>query len=100
MSGAVVTKGYPTQPKRKKRKKRGRVVMPASPRYAKIEKLGAKAEGTDVFINIDGKEVFMPWPVAQLFIQQMGAVIEEAKQNDPRYHQLRQNIAEEHRKHG
>lgn len=66
----------------------------ASPRFAKIERIGSKCEGTDIFIMIDGVEKWMPWQVAQMFVNNLTKAIAVAKRNDPVYREKVANITE------
>jgi hypothetical protein len=51
-------------------------------KYAKIEKLGVTHEGPDVVLVIEGREIRMPWQVAQLLANQIGKHAIESRAHD------------------
>lgn len=69
-------------------------IIPASPKFAKIERLGVKRDGANICIYIDGREAWITWQQAQFFLaNSLGRAIQDAQRDDTAHQNIVKEIA-------
>ena len=62
-------------------------------KYGQVDRLGVKAEGSDVVFKIGSVEFRMPWRVAQMFANHTGRAIAKARGNDQAFQKEIRNVS-------